>query len=45
MADTAPTGNDMKAHSRDYGKFTALFKWGAIASFITTAIVVLLIAS
>lgn len=45
MADTAPTGNDMKAHARGYGLFTGIMKWGTIFSFAVAAIVVVLIAS
>ncbi len=45
MADTSHTPSDLKTHVNGYEKFTALFKWGAIVSFILTAIVVYLIAS
>ena len=34
---------DMEAHVRDYSRFTAMFKWGAILSFIIAIIVILLI--
>lgn len=36
---------DISAHERDYSGFTRLFKWGAIASFIVGAIVVLIISN
>ena len=36
---------EMVPHVRDYSKFTAMFKWGAVASFIIAAIVVLIIAN
>lgn len=35
---------DTPAHVRDYSRFVALMKWGTIISFITGAIVVLIIA-
>lgn len=31
-------------HARDYSRFIALFKWGAILSFITAMVVLLIIA-
>jgi hypothetical protein len=40
----AGKGSDFKAHERTYEGFTALFKWGAVASFVLAFIVVLLIA-
>lgn len=39
------SGNDMKAATETYSGFTALVKWGAIATAIITAGVVALIAS
>ena len=44
-APTDPPASNMKPHVRDYGKFVAMFKWGAVASAIVTAVVVYLIAS
>lgn len=44
-APTDPAASDMKPHVRDYSKFVAMFKWGAVASAIVTAIVIYLIAS
>jgi len=38
------TAQDFGAHERDYARFTKLLKWGAIASFITGFIVVLIIS-
>ncbi len=31
-------------HARDYSRFIAMFKWGAIVSFITAIAVLLIIA-
>ena len=45
MAGEGNVTSDMKAHERDYSKFTAMIKWGTIISFILGAIVVLIIAS
>ena len=41
----AETAGDMTAHSGTYSGFLGLMKYGAIASFIVAAIVVLIIAS
>ncbi|QIK79611.1 aa3-type cytochrome c oxidase subunit IV [Sphingomonas piscis] len=38
-------GNDMEAHVRDYSKFTAMLKWGAIISAVIGFIVVFLVIS
>ncbi|NNM75604.1 aa3-type cytochrome c oxidase subunit IV [Sphingomonas sp. ID1715] len=35
---------EIKAHEQTYSGFTALLKWGTVASFIVAFIVVLLIA-
>lgn len=42
-----PTATEMDypAHNRNYAGFTKLVKYGAIAAFIITAIVVLVIAN
>jgi hypothetical protein len=46
MANSAGgSGMDMKAHEQTYVGFLGLLKYGAIASFLVGAIVVLLIAS
>lgn len=39
------SGNDMRAANESYAGFTTLFKWGAIATAVVAAGVVLLIAS
>ena len=44
MAADGGTG-DMNAHEHTYSGFIGLFKWGAVAVFVITAIVVVLIAS
>ena len=31
-------------HARDYSRFVKLFKWGAIISFVTAMLVLLIIA-
>ncbi|MBA2636183.1 MAG: hypothetical protein H0U83_05795 [Sphingomonas sp.] len=31
-------------HARDYSRFIALFKWGAIVSFITAMLVLVIIS-
>jgi len=38
-------GGNMEAHVRDYSKFIGLFKWGAIISFITAMIVLVIISN
>lgn len=40
---TEPTAHEMGHHVRDYALFTALFKWGAILSFLTALIVVVFV--
>ena len=35
---------EMGRHARDYSRFIALFKWGAVASFITAMVVLMIIA-
>ena len=37
--------HEVQAHERGYSLFTAIMKWGAIVSFVATAIVVVLIAT
>ncbi|GAA4720495.1 hypothetical protein H9L13_09280 [Sphingomonas lutea] len=36
---------EMVPHVRDYSWFTAMFKWGAVISFVIAAIVVVIIAN
>lgn len=39
----SPTDQEMTAHERDYSRFTAMFKWGAIISAIIAFSVILII--
>jgi hypothetical protein len=39
----AGKGSDFQAHERFYAGFLTFFKWGAVASFITAFIVILLL--
>jgi hypothetical protein len=39
------TNGDLKAHEQTYSGFTALLKWGTVASAIVTVIVIFLIAN
>lgn len=39
------SNSDFKAHSETYAGFTAMMKWGTIASFLVGAVVVLLISN
>ena len=41
---TNPPTQDAAAHVRDYTKFTKMVKWGAIASFLIAALVVMIIS-
>jgi hypothetical protein len=41
---THPGSQQMARHVRDYSKFTALFKWGAITSFVVAILVLFIIA-
>ena len=43
MADSSPPQTDIKAQVRDYSRFIAMFKWGAILSALLTAIVIYLL--
>lgn len=45
MAPDRDVQTDFKAHEKGYSLFTGLMKWGTILSFVTAAIVVLIIAS
>jgi len=42
----AETGAEMDypAHERSYANFVSLFKWGAVAFFVTAGIVILIIS-
>lgn len=39
----SPTPHEMGHHMRDYGRFTTMFKWGAILSFLTGLIVIVFV--
>lgn len=41
---TSPPAQDNAAHVRDYGRFTQLFKWGAIICFVIAMLVLLIIS-
>lgn len=41
---TNPGSPEMANHVRDYERFTALLKWGAIISLVVAFIVILIIA-
>ena len=45
MADSSTPKTDYKSHLKGYSKFINVFKWGAIVSFVITAIIVYVIAS
>ena len=42
--EQSPTG-DFQAHARDYSGFIKLFKWGAIISFVTAMVVLIIISN
>ncbi|MDQ3471670.1 MAG: aa3-type cytochrome c oxidase subunit IV [Pseudomonadota bacterium] len=42
--EQSPTG-DFQSHSRDYSGFIKLFKWGAIISFVTAMVVMIIISN
>ena len=44
MAD-AGSGFELKAHESTYSRFIGLMKYGAVASFVITAIVVVILAT
>jgi hypothetical protein len=41
---TNPGSSEMSRHVHDYSRFTALFKWGAIACLVIAFIVLFLIS-
>ena len=45
MAANTHGDGDFQAHERSYSSFAGMMKWGTILSFITAAIVVLIIAN
>lgn len=40
----SPTQHEMTEHVRDYGRFTTMFKWGAIIGAIIGLAVILIIS-
>ena len=44
LLDNPPT-QEAAAHVRDYSAFTKMFKWGAIISFITAMLVMVVISN
>ena len=42
---TNPPTPEVAAHVRDYSRFTKLFKWGAIASFVIAIAVMIIISN
>lgn len=38
-----PSAHEMAVHARDYDRFTTMFKWGAIVSFLTAMIVLIFV--
>jgi len=42
---TESHSGDIEAHVRDYSRFTGLFKWGAIISFIIAMLVLVIISN
>ena len=45
MADTGENSTDFQAHQQSWNGFTAMMKWGTVASLIVAAFVVFLLAS
>lgn len=45
MPAPGEANKEMRAHESSYALFTSMMKWGTIASLLTGAIVVLIIAS
>ena len=45
MAAEGNNPEDIRAHVKSYAHFAAMMKWGTILSFLTGAVVVLIIAS
>ena len=37
--------NDIHSHARDYSSFLTMLKWGAIISFVTAMIVLIIISN
>ena len=45
MAAEGETREDMQFHAKSYSAFAWMMKWGAIVSFITAMLVILIISS
>jgi hypothetical protein len=45
MAGPGEANTDIQAHVKSYARFSAMMKWGTIASFIIAMIVVIIISS
>lgn len=45
MVATGDAEQEIRTHRETYGGFTALLKWGTILAFITTFIVIFIIAN
>ena len=45
MAADGDTQEEMRFHAKSYSAFAWMMKWGAILSFITAMIVILIISS
>ena len=41
----SPPTHDVAVHVRDYGRFTTLFKWGAVGAFIVGMGVLMILSS
>lgn len=44
LLDDPPT-QDVALHVRDYSRFTQMLKWGAILSFLTAMVVMIIISN
>jgi hypothetical protein len=42
---TNPPTQEVAAHVRDYSRFIAMFKWGALASFVIAMAVMVIISN
>jgi hypothetical protein len=40
-----PPTHDVTVHVRDYGRFTTLFKWGAVAALVVGLVVLMILSS
>jgi hypothetical protein len=44
MAADGEIQGEMKGHAKSYSQFAAMMKWGAIISFVTAMLVILIIS-